>query len=136
MAEAEPEPEAEPVAEPEPAVVAEPSPRVGFFARLRGRLTGRPGALEAVVVAPPPRTAGTAAEAEAHGAEARGGSAEARGGGPRPRARASAPQPRAASAPPSPPTPPEVQRSGNHQAALKAALDSLGQAHHRPFSRG
>jgi hypothetical protein len=36
---------------------------------------------------------------------------------------------------PEPPVPAEAEPALDHEALLSAALDSLGQAHHRPFSR-
>ena len=130
--EPEPEPEAverepverEPVErepealEPEPVTVAEPAPRPGMFARLRLSFRRRPD-LEPEVPAVKP-------ESEA---------AEAETAQPEPQLVAeapAAPAPKLAEAPPAP-APELVASSG--ESALVAALDSLGMAHHRPYSR-
>jgi hypothetical protein len=121
--EAEPVPAAPlpPAAEAQPAAEAPPV-RVGFFARLRSRLTGRPmPALE-------PAPALVAPEPEPVAPE------------PEPAMSAPEPAPEPAMAQPEPPAP-ATSGAGPAAAldtntALAAALDSLGQAHHRPFSRG
>lgn len=116
---AEPEPEAvpEPVREPEPEPVAPPSP---------------PPPIVPMGVAPARR-----------GLLARW--LERRRSAPPPVAVAPAPPPPPVPAKPAPPAPaavvpepePEVATPRlDPAAALTAALDSLGQAHHRPFSRG
>ena len=120
---AEPEPVVV-VAEPEPAPVAPPSPptpppvpapvtavpaRRGLFARLFGRRWERP---EPVVVAEP---------------------------GPEVVAVVEEPEPVAVVAEPEPVAvveePVVAEEPLDAEGALTAALDSLGQAHHRPFSR-
>ena len=93
--------------EPEPVTVAEPAPRPGMFARLRRSFRRRPG--------PEPEV--LAAEPEPEAAE--------------PETAQSEPEP-VAEAPPAP-APELAAPSG--EAALVAALDSLGMAHHRPYSR-
>ena len=109
--------EPEPTAEPEAAAEAEPKPaRRGWFARLFKRHTVEPkpvhadragGAGETISAAPPAESSG-------------------RAGSDRP-ARSSA-EPEQEQQPTPEPDPLE--------AVLVGALDSLGQAHHRPFSRG
>jgi hypothetical protein len=101
----------EPVAE-EPLREAPPEVpvKLGFFARLFGRRRPvvdevEPAAPEPAAVEPGPKL--TAAVPEP---------------GPEPRPIALAPEP-------------EPEPAGDATAALSAALDSLGQAHHRPFSR-
>jgi len=110
------EPEAEPVAEAEP-VVASPdtlrSSRRGAFERLR-EYFGLGRARQQAVPAPEPPPAPMP--------------------GPTDPALAQPPEPPAATSPDAVPTAPETPPS--QDAALTAALDSLGQAHHRPFSRG
>ena len=101
----EPEPEPEPV-EPEPVTVAEPAPRPGMFGRLRLSFRRKPAAeAEVLAVDPEPAEPGGTAEPE--------------------------PEP-VAEAPPEPEPEPAAPAA---EAALVAALDSLGMAHHRPYSR-
>ena len=117
VVEPDPEPEVavEPVAvepEAEPATVAEPAPRPSMFARLRLSFRRRPGPEpEVLAVEPEPEVA------EPEVAE--------------PEAAQPEPEP-VADAPPAPA--PEPAAPGG-EAALVAALDSLGMAHHRPYSR-
>jgi hypothetical protein len=139
VAEAEPEPVAEPEpelaeADPEPAAEAEAEPKRRFWARLLGRRTPEiaPVAAEA---APPAEAPPAAAEpvateprvAEPEAAEPQVAEAEA-----------AEPEPPA----PGPEVPAEADRprSGldedGARAVLDGALDALGAAHHRPFSRG
>jgi hypothetical protein len=123
--EAEPEPEPEPKPEPEPeptAVVAEHAAEpeaapVGFFARLLRRwrrsepVPAPEPAPEAVVAEPEPEPAPPESE-------------------PAP--------PESKPAPPEPEPEPEPEPTLDAQRtaeALAAVLDSLGAAHHRPFSR-
>lgn len=115
VAAAEPEPggpEPEP-AEPEP-LVAGPTPRIGVFARFRGAFRRKPGAaavLEPELIAMPEP-------------------------GPEPIPAAEAPlEPEPVAEPTAEPaTAPEPPRLTGEDA-LAAALDSLGMAHHRPYSR-
>ncbi len=127
--EPEPEPDPEPrAAEPEPLAV-QPQPK-GLFARLRGLFGAAPAP---VVQAPPePRVALRPVEPEPE--------------------REPEPEARAVRRPTGAPGPPEVEpvvqarpkpiavappppAADDPDAVLAAALDSLGQAHHRPFSR-
>jgi outer membrane biosynthesis protein TonB len=135
--EPEPEPEPEPVAvaEPEPVAVAEPDApeapepeelvepeprmaepplRIGVFARFRGAFRRKPGAAAVVepelIAMPEP--------------------------GPEPIPAAEAPpepEPVTEPAPEPAPAPEPPRLTG--EDALVAALDSLGMAHHRPYSR-
>ena len=105
-----------PVAEEEPPVVPDPppAPRPGFFARLFGRRRG----------AEKPRVDGNSDPVPPDPEAADDPPAAAL---PTRRRQVSAPpQPD-----PEPPAPPAPQAS-----ALVEALDSLGRAHHRPYSRG
>jgi hypothetical protein len=95
-----------PAAEVEPAP-ADPAPRPGFLARLFGRRR-RPAA--------PAAQEAVAAEEEPVAEE------------PAPHVRRRPPAPTAEPAPPEP--------DDGLPAVLSAALDALGAAHHRPFSRG
>jgi hypothetical protein len=132
---APPEPEPEPPApEPEP-VAAEPSPepvaqtpRAGLFARLFGRERRRPalaadapvwvaGAPEAEPVEPEP--------VEPEPVEPERVEPEPVAAEPEPQPD---PEPEPAEGAPLTPT--------SAQAALESALEALGSAHHRPFSRG
>jgi hypothetical protein len=115
----EPEPVA--VAEPEPTVNAEPEPepdakpkRTGFFARWLFR--DRRPIPEPVVVAPEP----VAAEPEPVAVE--------------PEPVAVIPEP--AAIVPEPDPEPDNPAAERVQQVLDHTLDALGQAHHRPFSRG
>jgi hypothetical protein len=104
----EPEPVEEPVvvvSEPREAPAAESPPRRPRFARLRAFLRGPESAADSLAVDPPPETTSPPV-------------AEA---------------PAVAEPPPAPEEP--VDEGSDAQAALAAALDSLGQAHHRPYSR-
>ena len=130
--EPEPEPPPQPEPTPPPAAVEEPAAaapafgpvveepvreappevpvQLGFFARLFGRRRPvvdevEPPAPEPAAVEPGPQLTTPAPEP-----------------GPEPRPIALAPEP-------------EPEPAGDSTAALTAALDSLGQAHHRPFSR-
>ena len=104
----EPEPIEEPdvvVSEPPEAPAAEPPPRRPRFARLRAFLRGPEPAADSPAVDPPLETT------------------------PPPVAEAPA------AADPPPATQEPLGEGSDAQAALAAALDSLGQAHHRPYSR-
>ena len=124
VVELEPAVEAEPVVEPEPVEApvdvvsdlpevpaSEPPPRRPRFARLRAFLRGPEPAADSPAV-DPPLEAKSPPVAEAPPA---------------------ADPPPAAEPPPAPEEP--VGEGSDAQAALAAALDSLGQAHHRPYSR-
>jgi hypothetical protein len=146
-----PQPEPTPPPAPPPAAVAEPvreapvaeeraveelvreTPpevpvRLGFFARLFGRRRPvvdevEPPAPEPAAVEPRPKLTAPAHEPA-----------------PEPRPIAPAPEPRPIAPAPEPrpitlAPEPESELAGDSTAALTAALDSLGQAHHRPFSR-
>jgi hypothetical protein len=110
----EPEPAEEPVAVvpdlPE-VLAADPPPRRPRFARLRAFLRGPEPAGDSPAV-DPPREADPPPVGEAPPA---------------------AETPSAAEPPPAPEDP--AGEGSGAQAALAAALDSLGQAHHRPYSR-
>jgi hypothetical protein len=119
----EPEPEliaaTEPTREPEERPEAEPQPmRRGWFARLFKRRTAEPepstadadragGARETISAAPPAESSSPATGPARHAAE-----------------------------PEQEPRPAPEPAKDPLEAALTNALDSLGQAHHRPFSRG
>jgi hypothetical protein len=127
LAPSDPEPEpdsvvAEPVVALDSDSDPEPVRQPGFFARLFGRIRGRPEA------APGLADPGEEAEPEPEAVEL----------APEPVAVAPvAPEPVAvasAAAVESEPVAPDPQ-SPDPEAALVAALDSLGQAHHRPYSR-
>jgi hypothetical protein len=137
VAEPEPTEPAAAVPAPEPAAVvpepaaAEPEPptpagRPSFLRRLFGRRAPEPGAAAsepAPPVEPEPVPAAVVAEPEPAAASEPAPPVEPE---PVPAAVATEPEPQAA-----------VQPAGDGlQAALAAALDSLGAAHHRPFSRG
>ena len=130
---AEPEPEPEPTpeaaaaAEPETVVIeeppeaepepraAEPEPRRGWFARLFKRRT----------VEPEPSTTD---------ADRAGGGEDARAPGEDPGC--AHPEPTGLARQAAEPEPEEPPAPDPLEQALTNALDSLGQAHHRPFSRG
>jgi len=113
----------EPEPEPGPAAV-EALPRAGRFARLRSAFRRKPQIAEPVIDAPPdldPEPAPvmvTDPEPEHE---------------PQPAAEA-APEPERV-APEPPPAPAAEPPRLNGKEALVAALDSLGMAHHRPYSR-
>jgi hypothetical protein len=126
----EPESEAEVVVDeppkPEPGVepVAERG-RIGFIARLRRWFAPAPAAAaptqERIAPSPPPEPP----------PEARTEPPEAA-----PEPAAAPPEPAAATPEPAaPPDPPAAPEPAANQVDLTAALDSLGKAHHRPFSR-
>jgi hypothetical protein len=123
--EPEPEPEAEPEPEPEPEPPAAAQPparglaaRRGVFARLLRRERRRP----AIAVPQPVWVAGAPAPPEP--------------GPPEPAPPEPEPEPIAAEAPvPEPDTDAPLTPAGA-KAALEGALEALGSAHHRPFSRG
>jgi hypothetical protein len=112
--EAEPEP-----VEPEPAPVAPelvaPAPRAGMFARFRLAFRRKPAAAEPAIEAPPePEPVALAAP------------------DPEPLA---APGPEPLAAPDLEPIAEPERPPLTGEEALVAALDSLGRAHHRPYSR-
>jgi hypothetical protein len=117
----EPAPEAaEPEPEPE-ATAPDLAPRPGMFARFRLAFRRRPKAIErepVIEMAPEPETE-PVADAP-----------------PMPEPAAEAPPEPAAEAPPPPEPAAEPEPSPlTGETALTAALESLGMAHHRPYSR-
>lgn len=126
---AEPTADVDPVptadVDPEPAAPAPVPvpPRAGFFVRLRGRF----GARAAVAEPDPPAVE----EPEAVSVPEPDPPAIAE---PEP-IEVPEPEPVAVAAP-APDPPAAIQPDPPVAVALTAALDSLGQAHHRPFSRG
>jgi hypothetical protein len=128
--EAEPaavEPEAEPAAAepaaPEPTPAA-PEKRPGLFARLLAALVGKPEPEPEIVLREL-----TAEDLEPVAVEPEPVAVE-----PEPVAVEPEPEPEPVAAEPEAP-PPLGAELADAEAALAAALDSLGQAHHRPFSR-
>ena len=114
VVETEPVQTPERVEEPEPVAADAAPARQRRFARLRAFLRGREPAADVPGVAPPPEAMTIDSP------------------GPVPSPGASTPDPPA----PDPPRPDPVPDGVSHaEAALAAALDSLGQAHHRPYSR-
>lgn len=122
----DPEPEEEPPQEPEPQPQPNPlppaagaeSPRPRLFARLRRVFRGGPR-LEPVPIdlAPPPEPVMPSPP-------------------PKPHEPPEPPEPQEPQEPQQPQEPePVVESPPSAVTALTAALDSLGQAHHRPFSR-
>ena len=101
-----PEPEPEPV-EPVPVTVPPALPHGGFFARMRMRFGPRPAPV--AVSEPEPQPAPPEPEPEA--------------------------EPVAVAKPEPEPPAPEPEQGVDAPSVLAAALESLGQAHHRPFSR-
>jgi hypothetical protein len=125
-------PEPEPLP-PAAGAIPERPPRVGLLARLRKLLAGEPAA----VLEPSERVLPADAEVEAEPVDVDVGvQAE-------PEVEASAPaelRPQPERDPPAATCGPAPDRCDSPagvdtSAALRAALDSLGQAHHRPFSR-
>ncbi len=106
-------PEAAPIAPAPREETSEPAPRMGFFARLRRWMSGggapEPVAEPAPVTGPPP----PAVEQPPPVAD----------------------QPPPVAEPPPVAPAPVAGRRPDPGDALTAALDSLGQAHHRPYSR-
>lgn len=114
------------VTAPPPAPPRQPARRGGLIARLFGFLRPAPRPPSPAVVAPPaPRPAAATAPAATPPVAAAVPE-------PPPAPEAAAPVPEAAAPVPAPGPTPAVDPA----AVLTAALDSLGQAHHRPFSRG
>jgi len=141
--EAEPEPEAiiieeRPEAEPEPEAIIieerpeaepEPTPR-GWFARLFRRRTEQTTATE-----PEPSTTDADREAAPANADRAGGAGETISAAPPAESSSPATGPARSSAEPAAEEPAAAEPDPLEQV-LTSALDSLGQAHHRPFSRG
>jgi hypothetical protein len=129
-----PEPAAEadePVAVADEPVVEDPAPgrRPRFGARLRTLFRSRPVAVaETAVVEQRPAQAPPAPQAEPESEQEAAPVASAGQSEPEP---VSEPDP----APVADAAPAEPASQVDPEAALAAALDSLGQAHHRPFSR-
>jgi hypothetical protein len=105
-----PEPVPDPVPEPEPELAAAPTRKRGWFGRLFGWEKRLPDGDQPVWVA---------------------------GATPAPEPRPVAEEPEEPPAEPQPEPEPDgkLNRDGA-QAALESALEALGSAHHRPFSRG
>jgi hypothetical protein len=121
--------EPEPVAvEPEPVAV-EPEKRPGLFARLLAMLVGKPEPEPEIVLRE--LTAVDVAEPEPVAVEPEPVTVEPEPVAVEPEPVVVAPQPVALDGPP-----PLGAELADAEAALTAALESLGQAHHRPFSRG
>jgi hypothetical protein len=127
---AEPRAPAPEAAEPPATGIEEPEPaakRPGWLARLFRRTTEQPAATEPAASTADADRAGGAEDARAPGEDP--GCARPEATGPaRDGAGPEAEEPRA----------PEPAADGQPalEAVLAQALDSLGQAHHRPFSRG
>lgn len=134
----EPDEEPEPVAEPRPAAEAEPE-RIGFWARLFRRR--HPGASEAPtgapVVDPAPKPEPAVAVAEPAPVATAAVEPEPQAA-PEPESRSQPdPEPPVVAEPdPEPVELPAVPDPDRVEAVLHGTLDALGQAHHRPFSRG
>jgi hypothetical protein len=121
--------EAEPAAvEPEPVAV-EPEKRPGLFARLLAMLVGKPEPEPEIVLRE--LTAVDVAEPKPVAVEPEPVTVEPEPVAVEPEPVVVAPQPVALDGPP-----PLGAELADAEAALTAALESLGQAHHRPFSRG
>lgn len=119
----EPGPAEPPV--PEPLVEAEPPARpAGFFSRLRARLRPEPLREEPPAKPPEPPPAEIVIEASPPADEQP----------PPPDDEPPAAQ-EPAPPPATPENPPEPDEAADAAAVLSAALESLGQAHHRPYSR-
>ncbi|HEV7773304.1 MAG TPA: hypothetical protein VGO48_08490 [Conexibacter sp.] len=130
---AEPEPEREPAAAAEPEAVADATPaRRSWLARIFSRTPKPP-------TAPEPQPSATDAD-RAGGDEDARPAAEGRTGahpeGHRPRSGWSGPARQAAEPEREERAAPEPEPKDPLHDVLTQALDSLGQAHHRPFSRG
>jgi len=143
IAAAEPEPEPAAAAEPEPEPIAapapEPEPRRSWFARLfgKGRAEADADRAGGDEDARPPAEGPVGARPESTG-PARS-SAEPTAEEPtaeEPTAEEPAAEEPAATQPAAEQPPAEEPKQDPLEAALVGALDSLGQAHHRPFSRG
>jgi hypothetical protein len=119
---AEPEPEPEPVAEaPAPEPVPAPEPKRGFWARLFGRKPPAPQPVvleEPVAAEPEPEPEPATEEPEPTAEDKAFGTIEWE-----------VPEPEAATEPEPEPEPVDPE------AVLHGVLDTLGAAHHRPFSR-
>ncbi len=119
-AEPEPEPEPEPAAEPETIGIEEPTEvppgpaRRGWLARMFKRRTAEPEPVHA---------------------DRAGGAGETISAAPPAESSSPATGPARSSAEPEPESP-AAEEPDPLEAVLTHALDSLGQAHHRPFSRG
>ena len=126
--EAEPEPEAI-IIEERPEAEPEPTPR-GWFARLFRRRTEQTTATE-----PEPSTTDADREAAPANADRAGGAGETISAAPPAESSSPATGPARSSAEPAAEEPAAAEPDPLEQV-LTSALDSLGQAHHRPFSRG
>jgi hypothetical protein len=118
VAEPEPEPEPEAVAKPEPEPAVMPHRRPGLVARLLERFAAMRAPVEPAAAAPEPEP-----EPEPVATT------------PEPEPVALVPEPEPEATAPEPAQPSVSTELAELESALSAALDSLGQAHHRPFSR-
>jgi hypothetical protein len=114
QAEPEPVPSARPAAKAAPESLG-PPPRFGFFARVRELF--KPERALAEVAPPEPAPDPEPPEP------------------PEPAPEPEPPSPPEPAPEPEPPAPPEPEPAADASTVLVAALDSLGQAHHRPYSR-
>jgi hypothetical protein len=139
------EPAPEPAPPPQPAPPPSPAPMPPAPARaarqprsgLFGRLFGLRNPLRPVEPPPPPRAPRPHEPKPEPTAEPKPAPTAAAPPAPEPTAATPpAPEPTAATPPaPEPTVPPSEEPDFDAAAILTAALDSLGQAHHRPFSR-
>jgi hypothetical protein len=129
------EPEAiviEEQAEPEPTAAGQPGPRRSWLARLfRRRIE------PTTMTEPEPSTTDADRAAAPANDDRAGGAGETISAAPPAESSSPATGPARSSAEPeAEPTQAEESRQDPLEAVLTQALDSLGQAHHRPFSRG
>jgi hypothetical protein len=122
--EREAQPEPEPEAPPEPELEAEPEPvtKPRFFARLFGRAAKR----QSAPVPPEPEPEPVPLEPEP----------EPEPAAQHPVAAEPEPEPEPEAEPEPEPEPVPEPEPSSAQAVLEDALEALGSAHHRPFSRG
>jgi hypothetical protein len=126
LAEPTPEPAAEPEpaeATPQPPAAVEPPARRTWLTRLFSRRAPKPADT-------PELEPAAAAEPQSADADRAGGAGEAISAAPPAESSSPATGPARSSAEPEP------EQTDPLEAALTSALDSLGSAHHRPFSRG
>jgi len=131
-------PESVPTAESEPATDAEPEPAANATPVHRSWLARLFSRAPKPAPTPEPSLSTTYADRAGGDEDARAPGEDpgcAHPEGHRPRSGWSGPA-RQAAEPEREPEPPEPEPNDPLEAALTHALDSLGQAHHRPFSRG